>query len=145
MQPSRKKAKVAKRPTSAAAAVIDAAATPAAQWLAPQVDAVGEFAAAVLLLMAETAAGAASPFAPAIAALPPTHHCVMAWSAEQIAMLERTTIAKKLPDTRAFFKANIAPVAARRRDLWPEGNWCAAVEVHVSSATLSASVRVTAL
>ncbi len=75
--------------------------------------------------MAETAAGAASPFAPAIAALPATHHCVMAWSPEETAMLRGSAIADELPDTRAFFENKIASTAARRRDLWPEQAWCA--------------------
>jgi len=134
VQPSSKKAKLANGLESSAAG---AAHTPAAHWLASQVEDIGEFAAAVLLLMAETAAGAASPFAPAIAALPATHHCVMAWSPEEMAMLRGTAIAEELPDTGAFFEDMVAPVAARRRDLWPEGAWCAAAQdnapAHVSS------------
>ena len=124
VQPCSKKAKldITRRPSACAAK------TPAAQWLAPQVAAIGEFAAAVLLLMAETAAGATSPFAPAITALPPAHHCVMAWTPDELAMLRGTAVGDELPDTRAFFEEKIAPVAARRHDLWPEGAaWCAAV------------------
>ena len=122
-QPSRKRAKLA----AGLGLTGDAAATAAALWLAPQVGAIGEFAAAVLLLMAETAAGAASLFAPAIAALPATHHCVMAWSPAETAMLRGTAVGDELPDTRAFFEDKVVPVAAHRRDLWPEGAWCAAL------------------
>ena len=102
--------------------------TPAAQWLALQLDDIGEFAAAVLLLMAETAAGAASPFARLVAALPPSHHCVMAWTAEELALLHGTAVEADLSDARGFFEERVAPVAARRRDLWPEGAWCACLQ-----------------
>ena len=139
MQPSRKKAKLADGLGSSAAG---AAHTPAAQWLAPQVEGIGEFVAAVLLLMAETAGCAASPFAPAIAALPATHHCVMAWSPEETAMLRGTAIAEELPDTRAFFGDKVAPVAARRRDLWPEGAWCAAVQNDAPACVSSCADRI---
>ena len=99
--------------------------TPAARWLAQRADDVEEFAAAVLLLMAEVAAGVGSPFASLVAALPPSHHCVMAWEPEELAHLRGTAVEKDLPDARAFFLERVVPVAAQHRELWPEGAWCA--------------------
>ena len=51
-----------------------------AMWLRQQHPDLGPFLTTVLLLMAELAAGDASPLAPWLQHLPTSHDCLLAWS-----------------------------------------------------------------
>ena len=71
-------------------APLQAGATEVATWLRTEAAALGPFLSTVLLLMAELASTEASPLQPWLAALPDTHDCVLAWSAEERAALDGT-------------------------------------------------------
>lgn len=79
------------------------------------------FLATSLALMAEMAAGAASPFAPYLATLPPNcPDCLLHWTDQEKQDLKGSSLEDAGEAAADVYGRHVAPIAAARRDLWPE-------------------------
>ena len=79
------------------------------------------FPTAVARLMAEAAAGPASPYAAYLAVLPPDHDCLLAWDPDQLNWLSGTSLegADDPAAARRLYDDVVEPVIRGAPTLWP--------------------------